>query len=159
MTLLKVAPDKTYGVAHKNVAFDVDSEVFDLPPDRAIYHIVNESERWVKKTIDHYTRQGWEVDYSRNPRYFKSPLQMAADDLPAIDTFTRPTEDAVSAGVNDRVFRLGKVQMIARIYFKKVLYDLLPREEELLGESQGFVSRDELEANVPDEHKTWKVQE
>lgn len=158
MTLLKVAPDKTYGTAYKNVAFDVDHEVFNLPPDRALFHILDAAKDDILKTIAHYTKQGWEVDYQRNPRYFKSPLQMDVDALPAIDTFTHDAPVEAQC-VNARLYRTGNVQMVARIYFKKVLYDLLPRPEELLGEEDGFVSRDELEAFVPDEHKSWKVQE
>ncbi len=155
MTLLKVEPDKTYGRSFKDVAYDVDVEVFDLPPDRALYHIVNASEDAIKTAISHYTKQGWDVDYGRNPRYFKSPLQLVPDDVPAIDAFTKPeTHDA--GHFNSRISRTGKVQWVARIYFKKVLFDLLPRPEELLGEHDGFVPREEVEAFVPDQHKTWK---
>ncbi len=156
MTLLNVEQDKTYGRSFKDVAYDLDVEIFDLPPERALYHIVQESREDVTDAIAHYTKQGWEVDYQRNPRYFKSPLQLVPDDVPAIDAFTKP-ESPTTGHVNSRIHRTGKVQWVARIYFKKVLFDLLPRPEELLGENDGFVDRAELDALVPDEHKTWKV--
>jgi len=153
---LQVQPDTVYGQAYKNVAFLVDHEVFARPDHVAMHHIVQAAKEPIQIAISHYGKQKWEVDTSRNVRFFKSPLQMDADSLPAIDTFTNP-EDKPAVHVNDLLTRTGMVQMIARVYFKRVPLDLLPRPEELPGEKDGFVNREEIEALVPEHHKTWKV--
>lgn len=156
MTLLQVQPDTVYGQAYKNVAFLVDYDVFEKPDHVAMKHVVDAAKEDIMKAITHFGKQKWDVDTSRKVKFFKSPLQMDVDSLPSIDTFTRP-EERPAAHVNDLLYRTGKVQMIARVYFKRVPLEVLPREEILPGEDEGFVNREEIEATTPDHHKTWKV--
>ena len=146
----------TYGEAHKNVAFLVDHEVMSLPGHVAMHHIVQAAKEPIQTAVTHYGKQKWEVDSSRKVRFFQSPLQMVPDMLPAIDTFTKG-EERPAHNVNDLLTRTGMIQMIARVYFKRVPLELLPRPEELPGEKDGFVNREEIEAMVPDHHKTWKA--